>query len=381
MKRLLGLCMVVALVGLVQPAIAADIKVMTQNQYLGADLTPLFTAATSAMFNEEAVKALRQVAANRPAERIKMLALEIGLQWPALVGLQEVYLFQCTDALGPMPGAGCDDPSIRGAFVDHLQGTLKALRGIYRARAIVTNLNLTPGIPISINGVPIFVRVVDRDVILARFDVQASPVDVTEFQDHGFCAKASDQGCNYTVGLPVPTPFGMTINVERGYVAVDAMVRGKAYRFVTTHLEQKYGDSDASLVQVAQASELIQVLQVTTPGDRSLLVVGDINSSPVDPFILGYPTPYMQFVAAGYVDAWTLRPVKLPGFTCCQLADLSNLRSVLYERVDMLFSREAPARVEHAHVVGASVLEKTPPFWRGLWPSDHGAVAAELEFK
>jgi hypothetical protein len=203
MKRLLGLCMVVALVGLVQPVIAADIKVMTQNQYLGADLTPLFTASSLAMFNEEAVKALRQVAANRPAERIKMLALEIGLQWPALVGLQEVYVFQCTDYLGPMPGAGCDDPSIRRAFVDHLPGTVKALHGIYRARAIVTNLNLTPGIPISINGVPINVRVVDRDVILARFDVQASPVDFTEFQDYGVCAKPSDQGCNYTVSLLV----------------------------------------------------------------------------------------------------------------------------------------------------------------------------------
>jgi hypothetical protein len=381
MKRVWGLCLIVAALGLVQPVTAADIKVMTQNQYLGADLTPLFTASSAAMFNEEAVQALRQVAANRPAERIKMLALEIGLQWPALVGLQEVYLFQCTDYAGRIPGTGCDDPTIRDAFVDHLQGTLKALRGIYRARAIVTNLNLTPGIPISINGVPILVRVVDRDVILARFDVQASPVDFAEFQEYGVCTKPSDQGCNYTVGLPVPTPFGVTINVERGYVGVDAMVDGKAYRFVTTHLEQKYGPSDASVIQVAQATELVHTLQATTPRDRSLLVVGDMNSSPVDPFIFGYPTPYMQFLAAGYVDAWTLRPVKLSGFTCCQLADLSNPRSALYERVDMIFSLEAPERVEHASVVGDSVLEKTPPFWRGLWPSDHGAVAAELEFR
>ena len=35
MKGLLRLCMVVALVGLVQPVLAADITVMTQNQYLG----------------------------------------------------------------------------------------------------------------------------------------------------------------------------------------------------------------------------------------------------------------------------------------------------------------------------------------------------------
>jgi hypothetical protein len=179
----------------------------------------------------------------------------------------------------------------------------------------------------------------------------------------------------------VPTPFG-TLYAERGYVAVDATVNGKAYRFVTTHLEEKHPGTEAAPIQAAQAAELIQVLQATTPRDRSLLVVGDTNSSPVDPLIFGsIPTPYMQFIAAGYVDAWTLRPMKLPGFTCCQLADLSNLRSVLYERVDMIYSREALARVEHTHVVGATVLEKTPPFWRGLWPSDHGAVAAALEFR
>ena len=47
----------------------------------------------------------------------------------------------------------------------------------------------------------------------------------------------------------------------------------------------------------------------------------------------------------------------------------------------MIFSLDDPAKVESAQVVGASPLAKTPPFWRGLWPSDHGAVAAKLEFR
>ena len=310
MKRYLGVGLMVALLGLVQSVSAADIKVMTQNQYLGADLTPLFTAQSSADFNAAAVVALQQVAANRPAERVKALAAEILWEWPALVGLQEVYLFACTDLAPAQDGVGCDDPSIRGALVDHLEGTLHALHGLYRARAQVTNLNLTPGIPVNINGFWVLIQVVDRDVILARFDVHATPVDFTKYQLNGICLKVSDQGCNYQYALAVTIPDGPTINIERGFVAVDASVHGKAYRFVTSHLEQKYGDSEASLVQVAQANELLQVLQVTLPPHRSLLVVGDVNSSPADPRVFdnpAYPTPYMQFVAAGYTDTWTLR--------------------------------------------------------------------------
>jgi len=379
MKGFLGLSLSIALMSLVQPGMGADLKVITQNQYLGADVAPLFAAPTPAAFNEAAVAALQQIAANQPAERIKALADEIVKGEPALVGLQEVFRFQCTDLAPPVAGQGCDDPSTRDAFGDHLQGTLSALNGVYVATAIVTNLSLV--VPLFINGAAVQVEVVDRDVILARGDVTAGPVDFTAFQGVGICLKPSDQGCNYSVVLPAPSPFG-SILIERGFVAVDATVDGNAYRFVNTHLEQKDPTNPfLSLFQAAQAMELIQVLQGTTPADRSLIVVGDINSSPVDPLILGsVPTPYQQFLGAGFTDAWTLRPGKLPGLTCCQLEDLSNHKSVLYERIDMIFSLDPSEKVKQARVVGATVSDKTPPPGRGLWPSDHGAVTAELQF-
>ncbi len=376
MKRILGLALAIALLWFGQPVTAADLSAMTQNQYLGADLTPLFTAPTQAAFNEAAVTALRQVAGTRPAERLKALSDEIATAGPALVGLQEVELFQCTDLETPTSGRGCDDPSIRGAFVDHLQGTLAALGGTYAAAALVINLSVA--VPLSVDGAPVLVVAVDRDVILARNDVEAAPVAFT-----GACLRPSAQGCNYSVVLPVVLPFTppVTLNVERGFVAVDATVDGKAYRFVNTHLEEKHPDTAAAPVQAAQAMELLQVLAATTPPDRALVVVGDTNSSPVDPLIFGsIPTPYMQFAAAGYHDAWTLRPGKVPGLSCCQLADLSNHRSVLSERVDMLFSLDVPTDVKQARVVGATVSDKTPPPGLGLWPSDHGAVTAELQF-
>jgi hypothetical protein len=106
-----------------------------------------------------------------------------------------------------------------------------------------------------------------------------------------------------------------------------------------------------------------------------------MNSSPVDRPV-GLPTPYEQFFAAFRTDAWRLRPGNASEFTCCQLGDLSNHKSALYERVDLIFSLDPPARVKQARVVGATVSDKTPPpgVPTALWPSDHGAVIADLQF-
>jgi len=46
----------------------------------------------------------------------------------------------------------------------------------------------------------------------------------------------------------------------------------------------------------------------------------------------------------------------------------------------VIFSTEVPNKVKKARVLGAKVSSKTSPPGHGLWPSDHGSVAAELEF-
>ena len=77
------------------------------------------------------------------------------------------------------------------AFVDYLQLTVNALDDTYQAVATVVNLNIPgnlpiPGIPFKINGADAVLSVVDRDVILARSDIEAIPVDYTVFQALGF---------------------------------------------------------------------------------------------------------------------------------------------------------------------------------------------------
>ena len=44
----------------------------------------------------------------------------------------------------------------------------------------------------------------------------------------------------------------------------------------------------------------------------------------------------------------------------------------------MIFSFDIPDTVKKVRVLGDNVWEKSAPF--GLWPSDHGSVAADLVF-
>jgi len=408
------------------PALAEDkIDVMTQNQYLGADLDPIIAATEIDEFNFELVKALKIIAANEYLARATKLAELIADRLPELVGLQEMFVFGCMD-LGPsVPGQGCDDPDIKGAFNDHLDKTTDALIDLeepYYVAAIVNNLDLTgdlgfgfPGLPVDLDGggPDIAVTVLDRDVILARPDVKTKklkgdydPLD----PDSGLCgvpipnpfkdflgpptlkSTESEDGCNYTIVIKQSTPIpGLDIKVQRGFVGVEATVGDKTYRFINTHLEvqEPDGTPGSGIFQSAQSFELLRTLEAVSSSGTDI-VVGDINSSSDDVGIPGFIIPpYAQFVDAGYTDAWDFRPGNQPGYTCCQgipeeeggePGNLLNQQSNLDERIDVIFSLDEPSRVKKARVLGAKVSDKTPPAGLGLWPSDHGSVAAELQF-
>jgi hypothetical protein len=394
------------------PALAQGrIDVMTQNQYLGADLTPVITAPEEG-FNQAVIDALSEVAANDIATRADLLARLIANRLPELVGLQEVFRYECYDLAPPTDMTGCNDPRIANAFPidvapgvsvnDHLVLTMQALSELdepYVRAATVENLKITdpfapslpPGIPVFLDDDPfpdITVTILDRDVILARGDISATAVDYS-----AACpGRTSVDGCNYLVVAPTPLPAVPFI--QRGWVGVDATIDGKKYRFVNTHLEVQNpedGNPFSQIFQVAQSAELISVL-AATPASRSLIVVGDINSSSEDPIIPGplplpppfnngIIPPYTQFVGSGYTDAWTVTD-DIPGFSCCQESDLSNHSSILDERIDVIFSLDPEAWLNKAkkkRVLGSKVPDKSAP--DGLWPSDHGSVAAQLEFQ
>ena len=388
MKRFTLTVLSASLLGIAGVASSAEIDVMTQNQYLGADLTPVLGAATadpfdSVMFSKAVVQALTEIAATRPAARAQALAAEIAQRKPDVVGLQEAYKFGCSPYPGfpTRRGIGCDDPSIKGAFTDHLRDTVTALRGQYVVAGKVTNLNVA-ALPFYVNSYPAVLTVADRDAILVRKGLPAAAVD---FVALGQCAKPSDQGCNYqTAPPPFNTPLG-PIAIERGFLAVDMKVKGHAYRVFNTHLEQRLlapSLPETRKLQVGQAFELAGVAAGTWDGQRGLIVVGDFNSAPEDVIDPSVPTPYQVFMLYGFTDAWTMRPHAEAGLTCCQAEDLTNRKSALYERIDMIFPFVRPQRVLDMRLLGTTMGDKTrPPGNGGLWPSDHAAVAAKLQFE
>ena len=209
----------------------SDIVVMTQNQYLGADLTPIITAATPEAYGLAVIDALQSVAGNNLPERARALAETIASKEPHLVGLQEVFEFGCIES-GTMEGA-CG--LFAGAFNDHLEATMTALDDLgagYTVAAVVKNLDIGPG-TFPLPGLPLyldpdsdpvlFVTVVDRDVILVRNDVSATPVP---FNHPTVCSKPSLDGCNFEITASTLL-FQTLIEFKRGFVGVDAMVDGR----------------------------------------------------------------------------------------------------------------------------------------------------------
>lgn len=254
-------------------------------------------------------------------------------------------------------------------YLDDLLDALDDQGAFYNVAATVVNLNLN----LPIGGVD--VGVLDRDVILAREDVVTQVVPLGPLCP----GSPSVDGCNYEVVAEANTPIG-PIRFERGFVAVDAWVGDFQVRFFNTHLEGRNPDPNDSLsplVQRYQAMELVSFLSFPAPPGVPVILAGDINSSPEDSgAISGLNLPYRQIEDAGNVDAWTLRPFKPRGYTCCFDEDL-RLPADLYERIDVIFSSVLPSRVR-AKVVGNDESDLT---FSGLWPSDHAGVVARLYFK
>jgi hypothetical protein len=386
MKRLALTLLIASLLGVASAAAAGPAKskapantleVMTQNQYLGADIAPLIGAIGTDGFNAAVVKALAQISDNQTVARVTRLAGQISGRQPHLVGLQEIWKFTCIPAVPELNGYPCNDPAIAGAFNDHLAITTGALGASYAVAAIVQNFTIEsydvyPGIPFFFNGVPAFLQVMDRDVILARADVTAEPYAYpcpsTPVPGKPDRNNVAVDGCNYVIDLPL----GALGSVRRGFVAVDATVDGALYRFVNTHLEVEAGGPIPGEIQAAQAYQLLDP-------ERKVIIVGDTNSSPDDlPSTL--PTPYMLFTAYQMYDAWLLRPGNVAGLSCCQAEDLLNRVSILYRRVDQIFTEQMPARVKDARLIGEVAADRLAPPGLGLWPSDHSSVAAGLQY-
>lgn len=346
---------------------SGEIKAVTQNLYVGADLFRILSATSPAQIPVAVGQVFGNIQQTNFPARAAAIADSIKEKRPDVIGLQEVSLLR---AQSPSDFFIGNPDSAQTVVYDYLQIFLAALksRGLhYRVASQVQNVDMELPALVGfdpVTGAPLFddVRLTDRDVILVRKNIKdANPV-----------------GVNFQVNLEVPVA-GMPVAFTRGYTGVDVTARGKTYRVINTHLEVK-GEGLVPYIQMLQAQELVATLATET---RPIVLLGDLNSPAndvIDP-ATGFVPPIMQFQWAGFADAWVLAGGG-PGFTCCQIELLTNINSGFYERIDyVLFRSEAlspygrKTRIS-ADILGDEAEDKTAD---GLWPSDHAGVFARIK--
>jgi endonuclease/exonuclease/phosphatase family metal-dependent hydrolase len=340
-----------------------DVTVMSRNLYLGADLTPAIAAPNPAAAMAAAGDIYRSVIDTNFTARSKLIAREIADSRPHLIGLQEVSLWR-RGQRGAADGPETPATEVIVDYLDTLQHELDRLGLNYRVASIQREADIELPVDLDGDAAPEFDgRLTMFDVILARKRVKV-------------LNSAHD---NFTFFLPVPTALG-EINVVRGWTSADVRMKRKRdakprkFRFVNTHLE-----AFSAFVRNSQAGELTGPNGAVNT-DRSVILLGDLNSDPDDPTSQTLPpfpsTPnaaaYETIATAGFAD----RGVSVN--TCCHDADLLDFPATPFDsRIDHVLGR-GKVRELSSSLIGNDPALRTNT---GLWPTDHGGVVAKLRVR
>jgi endonuclease/exonuclease/phosphatase family metal-dependent hydrolase len=345
------------------------VTVMTDNLYVGADLTPAVAAVASgdpAAIVAAVSEVWAKVQFTDFHARAEGLAREVEAAQPDLIGLQEASLWRSQTPADFVPG---NAEHVEIDFVAILLQALDAHGLHYAVVAQETGFDAEfPGFlseAAAAVGELSDIRLTDHEVILARTELRTSEL------------KLSNPATGHFV-TNIEFPISPTENfvLQRGWASVDAKVRGKRFRFVTTHLE-----SDSELVREAQAAEIL-----AGPTDTTLpvVLVQDSNSNANG----DSTTPaYASFIGAGFVDTWLEANSGVTVSTCCNAELLTNpvfpSPADDFGRIDLVLYRAAG----DFQTLGADLFGTNPATDRvsnGLtliWPSDHAGVAARLEIE
>ena len=357
MLRKLSILIVIFYFALGSGAIAAQsvnsnrdrvLKVMTRNMDAGSDFYYVIIAAQNpSSTQQDLLTAITQTylemrASNIPRRAVG-IAAEIAQTKPDLVGLQEVTVLSTGPYLQP--------PTV---VVDSaLEVLLRSLRerGLHYA-PIAVQKNAQVVLPAFGQEGLIDVGLIDYDVILARTDLPVSEFKLQNIQQEHFSDAAT---LNFGVG---------TTNIPflRGWISVDAKLRGKTYRFVTTHLETFSPD-----YQAAQTNELLAgPLNTELP----VILAGDLNSDAHAPSWAGGPA-YGILIAADFRDAWSAIYPAEAGFTWPLHLEDSGYNIGPPQRIDLILTRGNDVRTRSITRTGVSPID-------GAWSSDHTGVVSSL---
>ncbi len=319
-----------------------DVTVMTQNLYVGADVDAVITALATPDPDDDIPALLDAVATIERTDfpiRARALAREIKRRRPEVIGLQEVSII------------GVDIPplgvSLHQDFLQILQAALQAEGLNYAVAGSSTNFTAAPAPGISLT---------DLDVIL----VDARRVQVVSSSAHTFSAN---------LGVVAPG-----VNLQRGWVTVEAVVGGVRYTFANTHTEGTGPEELLLGLHQMQVSELVASLGSAAPA----IVMGDFNTTPGTP-------AYQAMQDGGFVDLWGAMHPGARGYTCCHLADLSDAIAPFQKRIDYVWTRGLGDVRGRESVMGQIGRYGDVPSDRIrnsagdlIWPSDHAGLTANV---
>jgi len=353
-RKLVSLLVVLVLLSAGVQSVSAceppQLNVMTRNMDAGSDFWYVLTADPNDLsaILVAITQTYQEMLNSNIAQRADGIAAEIQKQHPDMIALQEVT----TLSSGPY---GSTELTVVVSGLDSLMAALKT-RGLhYKAIIVQKNADISlPAFDANYENM-IQVGLTDYDAVLVRTDLPAADLKVRNQQADHFSAAAT---LNFTVA-------GQSIPFLRGWIAVDVKVRGKNYRFATTHLETFSPD-----YQAAQTNELLSGPLNT---DLPLILAGDLNSDAHAPSWENGPA-YGILTSAGFVDVWSKIHPNNAGITWPLFLEDSGIGPSTPQRIDLILTKGsgvAPMRI---------VLTGLSPR-NGFWSSDHAGVAAALRLR
>jgi endonuclease/exonuclease/phosphatase family metal-dependent hydrolase len=368
------LALVVATIGLAGTAQAkgkgTQVRVMTRNLYLGADLSPAINSKSEQEFFEANGAIIRQVEATNFPVRAKGLAKEILETEPDLVGLQEVALWRTAPpSLGPVFSGKPEATTVKYDFLKLLLAQLNRKKALYKPVVVQDEFDFEA--PADANGVPgdgpgggqgtlanteINGRLTMRDVILKRL--------------HAGVKTTNPQSGHYAHLLVEKVAGKKEVTVTRGWTSLDATVRGsRKFHFVNTHLEAFDNEAEVPSIRAQQASELV------APGGPAtstlpVVLLGDLNSDTKTEVKPGDGQAYQVLTKAGFRERSTYKPLG-----CCinSSYDLTTGSAAEFDhKVDHVMT-DTPKKVKllESKITGRKMHN-------GYWDSDHAGVFSAL---
>ena len=321
------------------------LRVMTRNMYLGAELAPVLAATSFSEFAAEVATVYINVQQSDIPARAEAIAREIEAAQPDLIALQEVSLWLTGPFGGPADSVSYDALAL---LLDALEA--RGLR--YTTVAELNEFDAEAPSALGIN-----IRFIDRDVVLARADLNVSELKL-----------ANVQAQHFTTNLSFVTPVLGLVTIPRGWISVDGKIRGKSFRFINTHLESFH-----PAIQAIQSSELVLGPANT---DLSVILAGDLNTDSASGDPVGN-AGYQILSSSGFLDLWSLLNPGSAGNTWALHLGDSLTATTPTQRIDLIFFRGEIDAVT-IELVGSTPAALTPS---GRWPSDHAGLVGTLDLK